>query len=109
VRAKLIDHFEQLFGRCDAVVMPTAPTVCFPKGAIRDPLEMYLQDIYTVGANLCRLPAISLPCGFDEQKRPFGLQMMGPRKSDPWICRMAYAYEQAAPFSAEIPKEFDHG
>lgn len=109
VRAKMIDQFERVFASCDVIATPTSPIACFPKGAIQDPLEMYLQDIYTVGANLCRLPGISVPCGFSREKKPFGLQILGPRKSDPLVCHVAYAYEKAAPFSSEIPEEFNHG
>jgi len=109
VRAKLIDRFSEIFESCDAIVTPTSPIACFPKGAIQDPLEMYLQDIYTVGANLCRLPGISVPCGFNSQGKPFGLQILGPRKSDTFICHMAHAFESITPFATAIPPEFDHG
>ncbi|MCH9610810.1 MAG: Glutamyl-tRNA(Gln) amidotransferase subunit A [Chlamydiales bacterium] len=109
VRAKMIDHFEKVFGQCDAIVTPTSPIACFPAGAIQDPLEMYLQDIYTVGANLCRLPGISVPCGFNKENKPFGLQILGPRKSDPLICHMAHAFETATDFAQKIPQEFDNG
>ena len=109
VRAKMIDHFSKVFESCDAIATPTSPIACFPKGAIQDPLEMYLQDIYTVGANLCRLPGISVPCGFNKEKKPFGLQILGPRKSDPLICHIAHSFEQASPFAQAIPEEFDHG
>ncbi len=64
---------------------------------------MYLQDIYTVGANLCQLPGISVPSGFNQDKKPFGMQILGPRKSDPLICHIAHAYEKAATFADEIP------
>ena len=109
VRAKMIDHFAKVFESCDVIATPTSPIPCFPKGAIQDPLEMYLQDIYTVSANLCRLPGISVPCGFNTEKKPFGLQILGPRKSDPLVCHVAHAYERAAPFADEMPKEFDCG
>ncbi|MCH9609530.1 MAG: Glutamyl-tRNA(Gln) amidotransferase subunit A [Chlamydiales bacterium] len=107
VRAKIDEAFQTAFQSCDVIATPVSPIPAFPKGAIRDPLEMYLQDIYTIGVNLAHLPGISVPCGFNPKKKPFGLQFIGQRRGDPLICRMAHAYEQIAPFAAEIPPEFD--
>lgn len=109
VRAKMLDDFNTAFAKCDVVAMPVSPIGCFPKGAINDPLEMYLQDAYTIGANLCRLPAISVPSGFNKEKKPFGLQIIGPKRGDALVCQMAHAYEKSAPYNLEIPPEFDHG
>jgi aspartyl-tRNA(Asn)/glutamyl-tRNA(Gln) amidotransferase subunit A len=107
VRVKIIDEFERAFGECDVIATPVCPTVAFFKGAIQDPLEMYLQDIYTIGVNLARLPAISIPCGFNKEKAPFGFQLIGAKREDTLVCRLAHAYEKAAPYSLEIPPEFD--
>ncbi len=107
VRIKIIDSFNQAFEKCDAIATPVSPIAAFPKGAIRDPLQMYLQDIYTIGVNLARLPAVSVPCGFNKEKKPFGLQFIGPKHEDVLVCRMAHAYEKATPFSQEIPPQFD--
>ncbi len=107
VRAKIIESFEQAFQQCDAIATPVAPTAAFPKNAIRCPLNMYLQDIYTIGVNLAHLPAISVPSGFNGAKKPFGLQLIGAKREDPLICRLAHAYEKAAPYSREIPEKFD--
>ncbi len=107
VRVKMVDEFDKAFDTCDVIATPVSPIAAFPKGAIQDPLEMYLQDIYTIGINLARLPAISVPCGFNSEKKPFGLQLIGPRRSDALVCRMSYAYEKAAPFASEIPSHFD--
>ncbi len=107
VRVKIIETFNKAFEICDVIATPVSPTPAFPKGAIQDPLEMYLQDIYTIGVNLAHLPAISVPCGFNPEKKPFGLQFIGTRRGDPLITRMAHAFEQVTPFSAEIPKQFD--
>ena len=92
---------------CDAIATPTSPTVAFLKGAIQDPLEMYLQDVYTIGVNLARLPAISVPCGFNHEKKPFGFQLIGAKRDDALVCRLAYAYEKAAPYGFEVPAGFD--
>jgi len=107
VRVKIIEEFERAFKQCDAIATPVSPTVAFLKGAIQDPLEMYLQDIYTIGVNLARLPAISVPCGFNNEKKPFGFQLIGAKRDDTLVCRLAHAYEKAAPFNLEIPLEFD--
>lgn len=107
VRVKIIDAFNQTFEKCDLIATPVTPTAAFPKGAIHDPLQMYLQDIYTIGVNLARLPAISVPCGFNNEKKPFGLQFIGAKKEDALVCRMGYAYEKASGFAREIPAQFD--
>lgn len=107
VRVKIIDEFDRAFEQCDVIATPVSPTVAFKKGAIQDPLEMYLQDIYTTGVNLARLPAISVPSGFNQAKMPFGFQLIGPRRSDTLICRLAHGYEKACPYGLEIPPQFD--
>ena len=106
VRVKITDTFSQVFETCDVIATPVTPTVAFEKGAIQDPLSMYLQDIYTIGVNLARLPAISVPCGFSEEKMPLGLQLIGAKRSDVLVCRMTHAYEKRAPFGLEIPPAF---
>lgn len=107
VRVKIIESFNVAFEKCAVIAIPVCPTAAFEKGTIQDPLQMYLQDIYTIGVNLARLPAISVPSGFSVQKRPFGLQLIGAKREDTLVCRMAYSYEKAAPFSQEIPPLFD--
>lgn len=107
VRVKITDEFNKAFEHCDAIATPVSPTVAFEKGAIQDPLEMYLQDIYTIGVNLARLPAISVPCGFSKVKMPFGFQLIGAKRDDVLVCRLSRAFEKAAPYGLEIPPEFD--
>ena len=70
--------FDQAFQKCDAIVTPTAPTTAFKIGEkIADPLQMYLSDICTISVNLAGLPALSLPCGFDDDGMPIGMQIIG--------------------------------
>jgi aspartyl-tRNA(Asn)/glutamyl-tRNA(Gln) amidotransferase subunit A len=107
VRAKLIEQFDKVFQQCDLIATPVSPIACFPAGAIQDPLEMYLQDIYTIGVNLAKLPAISTPSGFNSEGKPFGFQLIGPRRSDVAVCQAAYAHEREVPFSQHIPPYFD--
>lgn len=107
VRVKIVQEFNAAFEKCDCVATPVAPTGAFGKNAIHDPLEMYLQDIYTIGVNLAHLPAISVPCGFIQDKKPFGMQFIGAKREDLLVCRLGYAFEQAMPVSREIPPLFD--
>ena len=107
VRLKIIDSFNKAFDGCDFIAAPVTPNFAFVKGAIRDPLEMYLQDIYTIGVNLAHLPAISIPCGFNSEDKPFGLQLIGNRRSDPFLCQAANAYTSSFPHISRIPPLFD--
>lgn len=106
VRTLIIEAFEKAFEVCDAVVMPVSTSSAFEMGAIQDPIEMYLQDIFTVPANLAGLPAISVPSGFDQQNLPLGIQIIGPQMCDVSVFRYAYAYEQASRF-LRIPPGYE--
>ncbi len=106
VRTLIMDAFDRAFGLCDAVMMPIATSGAFEQGAIQDPLEMYLQDIFTVPANLAGLPAISVPSGYDGRGMPLGVQFLGPQMCDVAVMQYAYAYEQASKHS-RIPREYE--
>lgn len=106
VRTLILNAFEKAFQTCDAVLTPVAPTGAFSHGAIQNPWEMYLQDIFTIPANLAGLPAISVPCGYDGRGMPLGLQLMGPQLCDGLLLQYAHAYEQAT-LHAKIPKGFE--
>jgi aspartyl-tRNA(Asn)/glutamyl-tRNA(Gln) amidotransferase subunit A len=95
VRSLILEAFEKAFDICDCVVTPVANSGAFKAGAIQDPVEMYLQDLFTVPANLAGLPAISVPSGFDGEGLPLGIQIIGPQMCDVSVMRYAYAYEQA--------------
>lgn len=107
VRMKIMEHFDQAFKQCDLIATPVSPIAAFAFGAIQDPLQMYLQDIFTIGVNLACLPAISVPCGFSQEKKPFGLQLIGARHADVLVCRLASFYEKATDFAQQIPPQFD--
>jgi aspartyl-tRNA(Asn)/glutamyl-tRNA(Gln) amidotransferase subunit A len=107
VRTLIIQKFKQAFEKCQIIAMPTSPLATFPLGAIQDPLQMYLQDIFTIAANLGGLPAISIPCGFTQDHKPLGLQLIGPQLHDAKVLQYAYAYEQATDFVKKIPPLFD--
>ena len=76
VRRRIRDNTLDTLSRFDLVLTPTCPTTAFPHGHISDPVTMYLQDIFTVQANLAGTPAISLPTGTHSNGLPFGIQLM---------------------------------
>jgi aspartyl-tRNA(Asn)/glutamyl-tRNA(Gln) amidotransferase subunit A len=94
VRTLIAREFDSVFERVDALVCPTSPKVAFVKGAIQNPVEMYLNDALTIPVNLAGLPGISLPCGFSEGL-PVGLQVIAPRLGDARVFQVAAAYERA--------------
>lgn len=104
IRTLMIDAFESIFSTCDAILLPTAPTGAFESGSISDPLQLYLQDIYTISANLAGLPSISVPSGFDVHEMPLGLQIIGPQLCDVAVMQYAYAFEQATKHQKIPPK-----
>lgn len=105
VRTLLIEDFRQEFERFDFLLSPTVPTTAFPIGSKqKDPLSMYLTDILTVPVNLTGIPALSLPCGFDSQGLPVGLQIMGRPLDEARIYQLAYAYEQSTDWHLRHPE-----
>jgi len=104
VRMLIKRDFDAAFQRCDAILTPTAPTTAFKIGEkIADPLQMYLSDIYTISVNLAGLPALSLPCGFDGDGMPIGLQIIGKHFDEATVLRLAHAYEQATEWHKKKP------
>src|ERR1051325_7029062 len=105
VRALIKKDFDEAFKRCDVIVTPTAPTTAFKLGEkTQDPLQMYLSDIYTISINLAGLPAVSLPCGFDKDGMPIGMQLIGKHFDEATILRVAHYYEQSTPWHTQKPK-----
>ncbi|MFI5397333.1 MAG: Asp-tRNA(Asn)/Glu-tRNA(Gln) amidotransferase subunit GatA [Candidatus Binatia bacterium] len=96
VRTLIRRDFEQVFATQDVIVTPTAPTTAFRIGEkTSDPLQMYLSDIFTISINLAGLPGLSLPCGFDRNGLPIGLQIVGRPFEEEKVFQAAHAYEQA--------------
>jgi aspartyl-tRNA(Asn)/glutamyl-tRNA(Gln) amidotransferase subunit A len=94
VRALIRRDFLQAFAEVDAVIGPTSPTTAFKLGEkLDDPLAMYLNDVYTVPANLAGLPGLSVPCGFDSKGLPIGLQLVGRPYEEETILRLGDAAE----------------
>ena len=105
VRTLIKRDFNEAFKRCDVIVTPTAPTTAFKLGEkTQDPLQMYLSDIYTISINLAGLPALSLPCGFDADGMPIGMQIIGKPFDEETILRLAHGYEQATDWHIKKPR-----
>jgi aspartyl-tRNA(Asn)/glutamyl-tRNA(Gln) amidotransferase subunit A len=106
LRRLIAQDFTEGFKRCDVIMGPTAPGTAFPLGAkIDDPVQMYLNDIFTIPAPLAGLPGMSVPCGFDEQGLPVGLQLMGDYFSEAKLIGIAHRYQQATDWHLRVPKE----
>lgn len=100
VRMLLRQDFANAFQTCDAILTPTTPTPAFKFGEkVEDPLAMYLNDIYTVTANLAGSPGVSVPCGLSSEGLPIGMQLIGPNWSEANLLRLTRAYQRAHPFA----------
>jgi aspartyl-tRNA(Asn)/glutamyl-tRNA(Gln) amidotransferase subunit A len=104
VRTLIKNDFLTAFKNCDAIITPTAPTPAFPLGEkVDDPLAMYLNDIYTVTANLAGIPGLSVPCALSSERLPIGFQLLGPYWSEATLFKLAHAYQEARPFTERPP------
>jgi aspartyl-tRNA(Asn)/glutamyl-tRNA(Gln) amidotransferase subunit A len=115
VRTLIRRDFEAAFEGVDLIAAPVAPTTAFPLGVhADDPLSMYLEDIYTLPANLAGVPGLAFPVGFDAQGLPVGMQLMAPPFREDLLLRAAHAYQQATdwhtrqpPLAGQISLEMD--
>ncbi len=104
VRTLIKADFDAAFEEVDVIVGPTTPSTAFRIGEkIDDPLQMYLSDVFTLSMNLAGLCGLSLPCGFDGQGLPIGLQITGPAFGEERVLRAAHAYEQATAWHTRRP------
>lgn len=104
VRTLIKQDFEQAFETVDILVCPTSPVTAFKAGEkTADPLSMYLLDLMTIPVNLAGLPALSLPCGFDTEGLPIGVQLIGNVLSESLLLQTAYAYEQSTIWHKKTP------
>jgi aspartyl-tRNA(Asn)/glutamyl-tRNA(Gln) amidotransferase subunit A len=103
VRRRIADDFKAAFETCDALLTPATPSAAFALGAkdTMDPVTMYLNDVFTVTANLAGVPAMSLPAGLDASGLPLGLQLIGRHKDEGTLFSLAAAIEKAADFRAK--------
>ena len=106
VRQLIADDFRKAFADVDVIAGPTTPTPAFKLGdKVDDPITMYLNDIYTIGANLAGLPAISVPCGFVSDL-PIGLHLVGTHFAESTLLRCAHQYQQLTDWHAACPEDF---
>ncbi len=107
VRTVIIRKMREAFQKCAMIALPVAPGTAFLlDGGVSTPLEEYLQDLYTVGANLAGVPAISIPSGLSANGRPYGLQLMGPQLHDAAVLRYAHAFQKATNYTSLTPPGF---
>jgi aspartyl-tRNA(Asn)/glutamyl-tRNA(Gln) amidotransferase subunit A len=105
VRRLIADDFRKALAQCDVIAGPTTPTPAFPLGdKSDDPVEMYLNDIFTVAANLTGLPALSIPCGFARDGLPVGLQLHAAHFGEARLLEVAHRYQQATDWHLRAPQ-----
>ena len=104
VRTLIINEFKKAFDKCDVVLIPTVPSTAFKFDAKASPLEMYLEDIYTVPVNIAGLPGVSIPAGFDSSNMPIGLQIIANAFDEEKMLRVAYTFEQNTDFHTKKPE-----
>ncbi|MDH3305347.1 MAG: Asp-tRNA(Asn)/Glu-tRNA(Gln) amidotransferase subunit GatA [Gammaproteobacteria bacterium] len=106
VRQLIADDFEQAFADVDVIAGPTTPAPAFRLGdKVDDPITMYLNDIYTIGANLAGLPAMSIPCGFVDEL-PVGLHLVGAHFAEATLLRTSHQYQKATDWHTACPGDF---
>ena len=104
IRRLITDGYQSAFAKCDLILSPTTPSTAFLLGEKQsDPVQMYLNDIYTIGANLAGLPALSIPCGFDEQGLPIGVHLLGNYFTEANMLRTAHCYQQETTWHQKTP------
>jgi len=105
-RRLIAKDFTEAFARCDLIMGPTSPSTAFALGAKSDdPVQMYLNDIFTIPAPLAGLPGLSIPCGFDAKGLPVGLQIMGSYFAEAKMLGAAHRYQQATDWHLRVPRE----
>ena len=104
VRTLIKQDFDRAFAQVDAIACPVTPTTAFPIGGHGDdPLSMYLEDVFTLPANLAGVPGLSFPVGFDSQGLPIGMQLNGPALSEPLLLRLCDAYQRETDWHRRLP------
>ena len=108
VRRLIARDFAEAFAKCDLIAGPAAPSVAYALGAKKDdPVQMYLDDLYTIPINLAGLPGMSIPCGFGAGGLPVGLQVVGNYWDEARMLAAAHAYQQATDWHRRVPPGFE--
>jgi aspartyl-tRNA(Asn)/glutamyl-tRNA(Gln) amidotransferase subunit A len=106
IRRIIAADFQAAFNQCDVILGPVAPDVAWGLGEkSKDPLQMYLEDIYTLSTNLAGLPAMSVPCGFSKEGMPIGMQLIGNYFSEARLLQVAHQYQLASDWHLRTPSE----
>ena len=104
IRRLIAQSFTEAFTQCDLIMGPVAPSTAFEIGALSsDPVQMYLNDIFTIPASLAGLPGMSIPCGFDGRGLPVGLQVIGNYFSEARMLNAAHQYQKATDWHLRVP------
>ena len=104
VRTLFQEDFKEAFKKCEVILTPTSPTPAFKIGErIKDPISMYLSDVFTIPVNLSGNPAISIPCGFSKDNLPVGMQLIGRFFDEKTILKVAYAFQENSSFHKKYP------
>jgi aspartyl-tRNA(Asn)/glutamyl-tRNA(Gln) amidotransferase subunit A len=105
IRRLIANDFTEAFKNCDVILGPTAPGTAFKLGEkTDDPVSMYLNDLYTIPANLAGLPGMSMPCGFDSQGLPIGLQLVGNYFAEAKMLNIAHQYQRVTNWHSRAPE-----
>jgi len=106
IRRLISQDYDQAFAQCDLIMGPTTPSTAFRMGEkTQDPVQMYLNDIYTASVNLAGLPAISIPAGFDDAGLPVGLHIVAPYLQEARLLQAAHKYQQVTDYHLRHPGE----
>ncbi|WP_077540291.1 Asp-tRNA(Asn)/Glu-tRNA(Gln) amidotransferase subunit GatA [Sedimentisphaera cyanobacteriorum] len=106
VRNLIRQDFKYIFKDCDCLLTPTSPSGAFKFGEKSDdPIQMYLEDIYTISANLAGVPGVSIPCGFDENNMPLGMQIITDTFQEAKMLRIARMFEKEHSYENQIPED----
>jgi aspartyl-tRNA(Asn)/glutamyl-tRNA(Gln) amidotransferase subunit A len=104
VRMLIRQDFDHAFEQVDLIAAPVAPTTAFKIGVHRDdPLSMYLEDIFTIPANLAGVPGLAFPVGFDHHGLPVGLQLMSPHFQEEVLLQVAHIYQSITDWHKQRP------
>jgi aspartyl-tRNA(Asn)/glutamyl-tRNA(Gln) amidotransferase subunit A len=107
VRRLIADDFRRAFAQCDVILGPTAPTAAFELGAkMDDPVQMYLNDIFTIAGNLTGMPGMSIPAGFSQERLPIGVQLQANYFEEARLLEVAHRFQQATDWHLRVPEAY---